>query len=241
MAHNPLDQFRVHKLIDMQVGSYDLSFTNSALAILMAAVIIICFFSYAFRRNSLVPSYSQAIGEKLYLMVAGIAQENIGEEGKKFVPLIFSLFCFILMCNLLGLVPYNYTATSHIAVTFTLAIIVFMLILVTGFGRFGFKFFSLFLPKGTPWWLAPLMIIIELFSFLSRPITLSMRLAANMIAGHVLLKVIAGFGIAMGALGVLPFGLLIVMNAFELFVAVLQAYIFTILTCVYINDAVHLH
>lgn len=241
MAHNPLDQFRVHKLIDMQVGSYDLSFTNSALAILMAAVIIICFFSYAFRRNALVPSYSQAIGEKLYLMVAGIAKENIGEEGKKFVPLIFSLFCFILMCNLLGLVPYNYTATSHIAVTFTLAIIVFMLILVTGLGRFGFKFFSLFLPKGTPWWLAPLMIVIELFSFLSRPITLSMRLAANMIAGHVLLKVIAGFGIAMGALGVLPFGLLIVMNAFELFVAVLQAYIFTILTCVYINDAVHLH
>lgn len=241
MAHNPLEQFKIKKIIPLELFGYDVSFTNSSLAMVIVTVLFLSFFFYAFRKQKAIPSYWQAAGESLYMLVANMVKDSIGSEGKKFLPLVFTLFCFVLGANLLGLVPYAFTSTSHIAVTFIMAAIIFILILIVGFSRFGLKFLSLFLPKGTPLWLAPLMIIIELFSFLARPLTLGIRLAANMIAGHVLLKVMAGFIIMLGTYGIFTLPVVMVMTGFELFVAVLQAYIFTILTCVYINDAVHLH
>jgi F-type H+-transporting ATPase subunit a len=169
-------------------------------------------------------------------------QQNVGPKGKKFVPLMFTLFMFILTCNLFGMIPYSFTVTSHISITFALAMMVFLLVTLLGFYLHGFHFFSLFLPAGTPWWLAPLMVVIELFAYLARPVSLSLRLAANMVAGHVLLKVVAGFVVSMAIyLKFLPIPFIVVLIGFEIFVAILQAYIFTILSCVYLNDAINLH
>jgi F-type H+-transporting ATPase subunit a len=180
--------------------------------------------------------------ELIYGLVTDMLDQNVGPKGRKFVPVIFSLFLFILICNLLGMLPYSFTVTSHISITFALAILVFFIVTIVGFIRHGFHFFSLFLPKGTPWWLAPLMIIIELFTYLARPVSLSLRLAANMVAGHVLLKVMAGFVVTLAIyFKILPIPLMVILVGFEIFVAILQAYIFTILSCVYLNDAVNLH
>jgi F-type H+-transporting ATPase subunit a len=175
-------------------------------------------------------------------MITGMLDQSVGAKGRKFVPLIFTLFMFILTCNLFGMIPYGFTVTSHISITFALAMMVFLLVTLVGIYLHGFHFFSLFLPAGTPWWLAPLMVVIELFAYLARPVSLSLRLAANMVAGHVLLKVIAGFVVSMAIyLKILPIPFLVILIGFELFVAVLQAYIFTILSCVYLSDALNLH
>jgi F-type H+-transporting ATPase subunit a len=175
-------------------------------------------------------------------MITGMLDQNVGAKGKKFVPLIFTLFMFILTCNVFGMIPYGFTVTSHISITFALAMMVFLLVTLFGIYLHGFHFFSLFLPAGTPWWLAPLMVVIELFAYLARPVSLSLRLAANMVAGHVLLKVMAGFVVSMAIyLKILPIPFIVVLIGFELFVAALQAYIFTILSCVYLNDALNLH
>lgn len=242
MAHSPLEQFKIKPLLNIELFGYDISLTNSSIFMLIVGIFIPIFFTFAFKDKKLIPSRLQVSGESLYSMIVAMLDQNAGPKGRKFVPLIFTLFMFILICNLFGMIPYGFTVTSHIAVTFTLAMMIFLLITLLGLYLHGLHFFSLFLPAGTPWWLAPLMIVIELFAYLARPITLSLRLAANMVAGHVLLKVMAGFVVSLAIyLKFLPIPLIVIFIGFEIFVAVLQAYIFAILSCVYLNDALNLH
>ncbi|AZL15745.1 F0F1 ATP synthase subunit A [Rickettsiales endosymbiont of Stachyamoeba lipophora] len=239
---DPLHQFEIKKLLDINLFGYDISFTNSSLFMLLASVISIIFLLSAVKNARLVPHRLQILGESLYGFIENLIEDNIGEEGKKFIPLVFSVFIFVLMANLLGMLPYGFTATSHIIVTFTLASIVFFTVTIYGFIRNGVSFLSIFLPSGTPLWLAPLMILIEFFTFLARPFTLAIRLAGNMMAGHVLMKVLASFVIGLGIyLGWVPLPLMVIIAGFEIFVSILQAYIFTILTCVYLNSVIHLH
>jgi F-type H+-transporting ATPase subunit a len=241
-AHSPLAQFEVKPLIQLPtIAGQDISFTNSSLTMAIAVALVIGGFSLATRRRSVVPSRGQAMAELTYEFVANLVKDVVGMKGKAYFPFIFTLFMFILTCNLLGMVPYSFTVTSHVTITFALAMVVFLGITVIAFVKHGLHFFHYFLPEGTPMWLAPLMILIELFSYLARPVSLSIRLAANMMAGHLVLKVIAGFVIAMGVFGVVPLAFNAIFIGFEFFVAVLQAYIFTMLTCVYLHDAIHLH
>ena len=242
MTHNPLGQFNIKKLIEIKIFGFDISFTNSSIYMLLASILALTYFYLAFYNWKLVPSRLQVSAEIVYNLVADMLNQNIGAKGHKFIPLFFSLFIFILFCNLLGMTPYSFTVTSHIIVTFALAILVFLTITIVGFVKHSLRFLTLFLPHGTPLWLAPLMIVIELFTYLARPISLSLRLAANMMAGHVLLKVIAGFTISlMIYLKFLSIPLMVILIGFEILIAVLQAYIFTILSCMYLNDAINLH
>lgn len=242
MVHSPLDQFKIKKIIDLNLFGYDISITNSVLFMILAALIITVYFTVALKKSRLIPSKLQLSAELVYSMIENMLQQNVGKNGRKFIPLIFTLFMFILTCNLLGMMPYSFTVTSHISITFAMAMVIFLLVTIMGFWIHGFKFFSLFLPQGTPLFLAPLMILIELFAYLARPISLSLRLAANMIAGHVLLKVMASFVISLALyLKFLPIPFIVVLIGFEIFVAILQAYIFSILSCVYLNDALNLH
>ena len=241
--HNPLAQFEVHKIFDLHIGKFDISFTNSALYMVIATFLAITFMLFATRKKSLIPSKIQVIAESIYNFVFDIIKGTIGDEGTKFFPLVFSLFFFILMCNLLGMTPYSFTSTSQIAVTLSLAMLAFVTITIFAIARNGFfGFLHMFLPSGVPLWMAPVIFAIEFFSFLIRPVTLSVRLFANMVAGHVLLKVVAGFIISLGIIfGTLPFLFSIIMTGFELFVAVLQAYIFAILVCAYLGEATREH
>lgn len=242
MKHSPLDQFKIKELVNIELFGHDVSITNSSVFMIMVGVFITLYFKNAFKARELVPGRLQVSGELIYSMITDMLDQNAGPKGRKFVPLIFTLFLFILTCNLFGMIPYGFTVTSHIAVTFTLAMLVFVLITLVGIFLHGIHFLSLFLPAGTPWWLAPLMIVIELFTYLARPLTLSLRLAANMVAGHVLLKVMAGFVVSLAVyLKFVPIPLIVIFIGFEIFVAVLQAYIFAILSCVYLNDALNLH
>lgn len=240
--HSPLHQFEIHPIIPINVAGIDISFTNSSLFMVLTTLIVASFFIMAMRSRALVPGRMQSMAEACYQFVATIVKENVGSEGRKYFPFIFSIFMFVVVGNLLGMLPYSFTITSHIIVTFALAIAIFIGVTVIALFRHGLHFFSFFLPKGTPWWLAPLMVVIELFAYLARPVSLSVRLAANMVAGHILLKVIAGFVVSMGLMwGWVPIPFIVVLTGFEIFIALLQAYIFTILTCVYLNDAIHLH
>ena len=240
--HSPLDQFKIKEIYPIHVGNVNLSFTNSALYMLIATFLIILFMLKATSRKLLIPSRTQMIAESIYQFINNLIEGSIGHEGKKFFPLIFSIFTFILLCNCLGMTPYSFTATSQVAVTLSLAIMCFFIITIYAIIRNGFGgFIHMFLPSGVPIWMAPIIFVIELFSFLIRPITLSVRLFANMVAGHVLLKVIAGFIISLGVLGALPFLFSIVMTGFELFVAVLQAYIFSVLVCAYLSETMKAH
>ena len=242
MSHSPLSQFEVKKIVGMELFGYDVSVTNSSLSMIIAGVLIFLYFTVAFKGKKLIPTRLQMSGELIYGMISDMLDKNVGSGGRKFIPLIFTLFMFILTCNLLGMVPYGFAVTSHISITFAIAMMIFLLVTLLGLYLHGLHFFSLFLPAGTPWWLAPLMVVIELFAYLARPVSLSLRLAANMIAGHVLLKVMAGFVVSMVIyLKFLPIPFIVVLIGFEIFVAVLQAYIFTILSCVYLNDAINLH
>lgn len=240
--HSPLEQFKIKEILNFTLLGYDISITNSSLFMIVAGISIISFFYLALKNGTIIPSKLQLCAELIYSAVSSTVEQNIGIKGKRFVPLIFTLFMFILMCNLMGMLPYGFTVTSHISITFALAMLIFILVTVLGFCLHGLHFFSLFLPAGTPWWLAPLMIVIELFAYLARPVSLSLRLAANMVAGHVLLKVMAGFVLSLAIyLKILPIPFIVVLIGFEVFVAILQAYIFTILSCVYLNDAINLH
>ena len=241
MAFNPLHQFEIHKIVDHSLVGYDLSFTNSAMYMLAAVFVIVSFFYIAARKATIIPGKLQAVAETIIQFVDNTLFESTGPKGKPFFPFIFSVFIFILTLNLFGMMPYAFTVTSHIIVTFAMAALIFIIIIATGFVKHGLHFFSLFLPNGTPIYMAPILVVIEFVSFLSRPISLSIRLAGNMIAGNVLLKVLASFVIMMGIGGLLPMSFMVVMVGFEIFVAILQAYIFTILTCVYLNDAINLH
>ena len=240
--HNPLSQFKIKKIFELELFGLDVSVTNSALFMLMVSGIFLLYLIFALKDKRLTPSRIQLSAELLYSIASSSVQQNIGSGGKHLIPFIFSLFIFILGCNLFGMLPYGFTVTSHIIITFALAMVVFCLVTILGFYMHGLKFLSLFLPKGTPLWLAPLMIIIELFAYLARPVSLSLRLAANMVAGHVLLKVIAGFVVSMAIyLKIFPVPFIVILVGFEIFVAILQAYIFAILSCVYLNDAINLH
>lgn len=242
MAHNPLEQFTIKKLIVIKLFGLDISFTNSSGYMVAAAVLALSYFYLALKKQEIIPSRLQISAEMVYIMITDMLEQNVGEKGRRFIPLIFTLFIFILLCNLLGMFPYSFTVTSHILITFALATIIFLLITIVGFITHGLHFLSLFLPKNIPLWLAPLMIILELFAYLAKPISLSLRLAANMMAGHILLKVIAGFAVSLIIfLKFLPIPLIIALIGFEIFIAILQAYIFTILSCVYLNDALNLH
>jgi F-type H+-transporting ATPase subunit a len=241
-AHNPLSQFEIKPLIKILIAGYDVSFTNSSLFLLLAFLVFMVLFVLPMRKARVIPGKMQAVAEIVYEFVNNTLTETAGEKGQKYMPFIFTIFIFILLCNLLGMLPYGFTVTSHIAVTFALAAVIFILINILAFAIHGLKFFSLFLPQGTPLWMAPLMVVMELFIYLIRPATLALRLTANMVAGHVLLKVIAGFSIMLGAMyAFLPIPFVILLVGFEIFVAILQAYVFTILVCVYLNDALNLH
>jgi F-type H+-transporting ATPase subunit a len=242
---SPLEQFTIKPIIPLPVGKLDLSFTNSSLMMTIAVALIVALLVWSVRRRDLVPGRLQSVAELSYEFIAGMVRENVGDEGRKYFPFIFSVFMFVLFGNLLGLIPGAFTFTSHIAVTFALALVIFIGVTVIGLARHGTHFFSLFFPHGAPLAAAPILIPIEAISYLSRPISLSVRLFANMTVGHIILKIFAGFVVSLGAYyilpGVIPFSLLIGLTALEFFVAFLQAYIFTILSCIYLNDAIHLH
>jgi F-type H+-transporting ATPase subunit a len=244
---DPIHQFELKRLFTLgHIGPYEIVFTNSALFMLIALLVTAALMLIPTRQRALVPGRAQSMAEMSYEFVAGTIRSTAGTEGMRFFPLVFSLFMFILIVNLLGLLPYGFTVTSHIIVTVALALLVFVTVLVYGFWKNGLRFFKLFVPSGIPIYILPLIVFIEVLSFLSRPISHSVRLFANMLAGHITLKVFAGFIIMLGAFGVggwlgalLPLSLVVALTALELLVAFLQAYVFAILTCIYLNDAIH--
>lgn len=246
---DPLHQFVIKPLVPLQVGGVDVSFTNSSLWMMIGVVVATGFLSIAMRRRALVPGRMQVAAEMLYEFIAGMIRENIGPEGRRYFPLVFTLFMVVLMGNLLGMVPYSFTYTSHIAVTAGLAVAIFLLVVVVGLFRHGFHFLSLFVPPGVPFLLYPLIIPIELISYFVRPVTLSVRLFANMMAGHLMLKVFAGFSVAMLAAfgaagflaGLMPMVFNVILIGFEFLIALLHAYVFTVLACIYLKDTVDLH
>jgi F-type H+-transporting ATPase subunit a len=246
VANDPISQFQISKLIPIEIGGLDFSFTNSA-AFMVATVAAAGAFLYLTTSSrGLVPGRLQSISEMAYEFIASMLRDSAGSKGMHFFPLVFSLFMFVLVANLLGMVPYFFTVTSHIIVTFALAMLVIGTVIIYGFAKHGLGFLKLFVPSGVPAAVLPLVVLIEVVSFLSRPVSLSVRLFANMLAGHITLKVFAGFVASMGALGaagaagaVLPLAMVIALTGLEFLVAFLQAYVFAILTCMYLNDAVH--
>ena len=239
--HGPLSQFEIKTLLPIRLGEADISFTNSSLMMVIALVLIALFLMLGVRRRALVPGRWQSMVELSYEFIVGLLRETVGADGRRYFPFVFSLFMFVLFGNMLGMVPYSFTFTSHIIVTFALAAVVFVGVTILGFVKHGFHFVTFFVPPGVSMALWPLLIPIEIISYLSRPISLSVRLFANMLAGHTLLKVFAGFVPALGAAGILPLAFVAALSGLELVIAFLQAYVFAILTCLYINDALHLH
>jgi len=240
-SHNPLEQFVIQTWVPIKIGDIDASFTNSSAFMLLAVICASALMILAVRQRVGVPGRWQLLAELSYQFIAKMVSDNIGKEGRAYFPLIFSIFVFVLFGNLLGMIPYSFTFTSHIAVTLMMALVIFILVTVIAFMKHGFKFFSFFLPDGVPIVLAPLMVVIEVISYFTRPFSLSVRLFANMMAGHTLLKVIGGFVVPLGVFGIVPIAGLVAVMGLEFLIAFLQAYIFTILTCIYINDAIHLH
>lgn len=243
---DPIHQFQIHPIIPLHIGSYDLSFTNSALFMVATVVVASAFLYLTTASRSLVPGRLQSVSEMGYEFVGNMLRDAAGKQGLKFFPLVFSLFMFVLVANLLGLFPYFFTVTSHIIVTFTLAALVIGTVVVYGFAKHGLGFLKLFVPHGVPVYLLPLVVAIEIISFVSRPVSLSVRLFANMLAGHITLKVFSGFVVSLSAFGavgiagsVLPLAMAVALTALELLVAFLQAYVFAVLTCMYLNDALH--
>ena len=238
---HPMEQFEIKPLVHLELGGYDISFTNSAMWMVIAGVLVTLFLTLAMRRKALVPGRLQSMAEMCYETIANMLRDNVGQEGRRYFPLIFSLFMFLLFGNLLGLLPHSFTFSSHIIVTFFMALVIFIAVTIIGFSIHGLHYLRMFFPHGAPGWTAVILIPIELVSYLSRPISLGVRLFANMTVGHVLLKVIAGFVILMGIAGVVPLAFLVGITALEFLVAILQAYVFTILTCIYLHDAIHMH
>ena len=242
---DPIHQFEIHKIIPINIFGWDVSFTNSSLFMLVAVVLIVAFFMLSMRSRALVPGRLQSMAEIGYEFVAGMLRESTGHSGMKYFPLVFTLFMFIFVCNMLGMIPGVFTVTSHIIVTAALAALVFLTVLGIGFAKNGIRFLKLFVPQGVPILILPLVVAIEIISFLSRPISHSVRLFANMLAGHITLKVFGGFVVMLlgagtfAALSPLPLLMAIALTALEVLVAFLQAYVFTMLTCMYLNDALH--
>jgi F-type H+-transporting ATPase subunit a len=244
---DPIHQFEVQPLIDFgRIGDVQLAFTNSSLFMVLTVAIVAGFLLWSTRGRGLVPGRAQSVAEVTYEFVANMLRESAGSDGMRFFPLVFTLFTFILVANLLGMVPVFFTVTAHIIVTFALAMLVMTIVVGYGFYRNGIGFLRLFVPQGVPGFLLPLIVLIEVLSFLSRPISLSVRLFANMLAGHITLKVFASFILMLGAFGaagwlgaVLPFLMVVALTALEFLIAFLQAYVFAMLTCMYLNDALH--
>ncbi len=247
MIVDPIHQFEIKPLVDLfNIGGAQFSFTNSALFMCVVVAVIFFYLTYATRGRTLVPSRAQSVAEMSYEFIAKMVRDSAGSEGMVFFPLVFSIFMFILFGNLVGLVPYSFTITSHLVVTAALSLLVIFTVIIYGLIRNGTHFLGLFVPSGVPAFLLPILVVIEVVSFLSRPISLSLRLFANMLAGHIALKVFAYFVVGLtsagvaGAFGaVLPFFMIVALTAFELMVAVLQAYVFAVLTSIYLNDAIH--
>ena len=239
--HSPLEQFEISPYVHFKTGIGDLAFTNSSLAMVITVLTITLFLTLTVNTRSIIPSRMQLISEMSYNFIAQLINDTIGDQGKKYFPFIFTIFMFVLVGNMVGMIPYSFTFTSHIIVTFALAAVVFIGVTILGFVKHGFHFFSFFVIPGLPWYMLPLLIPIEVISYLSRPISLSVRLFANMLAGHTLLKVFAGFVVSLGVAGFLPLAFVVALTGLEVLIAFLQAYVFAILTCLYINDAIHLH
>ena len=248
MTLDPIHQFNIDNLFKIaQIGNQAIYFTNSSVYMLVSVAVICLLMVVGVAGRQLVPGRFQSMAEVSYEFVATMVRSNAGPEGMKFFPLVFSLFMFILVSNVIGIVPYTFTVSSHIIVTATLALLVFFTVLIYGFCRNGLKFFRIFVPSGIPIYILPLVVAIEIISFLTRPLSHSVRLFANMLAGHITLKVFAGFvvllGTSLGTIGwiggILPLALTVALTALELLVAFLQAYVFAILTCIYLNDAIH--
>ena len=240
-AHSPIAQFEIKTLVPIKIGEFDVSFTNSSLLMIITIIVATGFLVGGMRKRALVPGRWQLLAEISYEFIAGMLRDNVGKAGRPYFPLVFTLFMFILFGNMLGMLPYSFTFTSHIIVTFALAITIFLGVTVLAFVKHGVGFFKFFAPAGIPLLIMPLLIPIEIISYLSRPISLSVRLFANMMAGHTLMKVFGGFVIQMSLFGVLPLTFLVALTGLEMLIAFLQAYVFAILTCLYINDALHMH
>lgn len=243
---DPIHQFQIVKWIPIEIGGYDFSFTNSAFFMVAIVVLAVAFLYLTTSSRGLVPSRLQSVSEMTYEFVASMLRDPAGAEGMRFFPFVFSIFIFVLLGNLYGLFPYFFTVTSHIIITAALALLVFATVIVYGFRRHGFGFLRLFVPQGVPGVLLPVIVLIEILSFLSRPISHSIRLFANMLGGHITIKVFAGFitmlagAGAVGVVGaVIPFAMTVALMALELLVAFLQAYVFAVLTCIYLSDAIH--
>ena len=240
--HSPLDQFEINPLVNFEVGGVDLAFTNSPVSMVITVLFITLFLTLTVNPRSIVPSRMQLISELCYNFIAQLLNDTVGDQGKRYFPFVFSIFMFVLIGNMVGMIPYQFTFTSHIIVTFALAAVVFIGVTILGFVNHGIRFFTFFYIPGVPFYMHPLLIPIEVISYLSRPISLSVRLFANMLAGHTLLKVFAGFVVSMPFFtGVLPLTFIVALTGLEILIAFLQAYVFAILTCLYINDAYHLH
>ena len=238
---DPIHQFEIKELIPLEIFETNISYTNSSLFMSLAIIFVTLLLLISIKNKSLIPSRLQSISEIFYEFISNMVSDNIGDKGRKFFPLIFTLFTFLLFGNILGMLPYSFTFTRHILVTFVLAMFVFLLVTLLGIFIHGFKFFGLFVPKGVPMLMLPLMIPIEIISYLSRPISLSVRLFANMMAGHTMLKVFGGFVISLGFLGGwLPLSFSVALTGLVILVAFLQAYVFAILPCIYLIDALNL-
>ncbi len=243
MAANPMSQFDVYRIgPEIKVGAFDISFTNASLFMIISTVSILLVFNLGSKRNSVLPNKMQLLSELSYTFVAKMISDTAGSKAKPYFAFIFSLFMFVLFCNMFGMIPYTFTVTSHIIVTFILASFIFIGVTIIGFIKHGFGYLKLFVPSGVPTVLLPLIVVIEIISYLSRPISLSVRLFANMMAGHTMMKVFGGFVISLGLVGGwLPLSFSVALTGLEILVAFLQAYVFAILTCIYLNDALNLH
>ena len=250
MIPSPLEQFKIHSLLSLHVGNFDFSITNSTVYMLASISLFLTLCAMVFHKGGrLIPSLWQCLLEMIYEFMYSLAVEQIGPKGRFYFPLLFTVFTFLMMCNCIGMIPYSFTVTSHFAVTFGLSVSLFIGVTLIGFQTHGLHFLSLLLPKGAPLALAPLLVVLELVSYCFRALSLGVRLFANMMAGHTLVKIIAGFGWKLlcsgSAIGVLvsgiPMVIVFALTGLEIGVALLQAYVFTILLCIYLNDAINLH
>ncbi len=240
-GQSPLSQFEIKRWVPIEIGDVDVSLTNSAAFMVLTVLAVSAFLILGMRRPAMVPGRWQSMVELFYIFIANLIKDTVGTEGRPYFPFIFTVFMFVLVGNLFGMMPYGFTFTSHIIVTFTMAMVVFLGVTVIALIKHKLHFFTFFMPPGVPLIMAPLLVPIEIISYLSRPLSLSVRLFANMLAGHTLLKVFAGFVVTLGLFGVFPLAFVIALTGLEIVIAFLQAFVFTILTCLYLNDALHLH
>ena len=241
MTEGPLHQFVIERIFALNIGGIDISITNSTIWMGITVLLTGVLLSIAVAKVRVIPGKMQSVAEMGYEFVANILSESAGTGSMRYFPFVFTIFVFVLMANMIGLLPFAFTVTSHLAVTATMAFVIMFAVTIIGFVKHGKGFLRIFLPSGVPLWLAPLLVVIEIISYLTRPISLSVRLFANMMAGHTTLKVFGSFVVALGIAGIAPFIFIVALTGLELLVAFLQAYIFTILTCIYLNDALHPH